>query len=755
MTRPLFRFALLTPFLTCAPLTAQIVQVDIGRSDNQSTGNWNNVHGPNGQVLSTPSITLIDDQGDPTAYTLNTDFSSGGSWAGSGADYSGTKPAPFDTLPATATDDSLFIREPASTTFTLSGLDPSLVYEIAFYGARGNNGGATQFTVTDGTGTLPVQLVDNYQNATNVATFIELVPDASNEITVVVTGVYSENGSGTNTAQQSSGALNAFILTGTPPPDDDNDGMPNNYETANGTDPNDDGTVGETSPGAKDGPNGALGDFDSDGLTNLQEFLGQNSSGASTGYAPTPSGTADADGDNVNDGDEVNGTLNIWDEFGFPDGPPGLPTDPHDSDSDDDTLTDGDEILVHGTDPNFGDSDLDDLPDAYEVANGLDPAVGTGDDGANGDPDMDNLVNSAELSIGTHPQDPDSDDDDLLDGDEVNVYISNPLLPDSDGDFLEDGDEVLVHLTDPLLIDTDSDGHRDNIEVLAGSDPDDELSLPDFAPVSWELDALTSTAQIINTGTFLYAQNFNGSETVVNGVTFAEMTVAGSVKASPEVQTTMASQANDSSIYNDAVPELSGLLETVWFNGGDPLKNNIAITGLTPGKTYVVQMARADDRDAGTIPGRWLFIDAVGGDTAVDPVGPTNTIYGGSTNPTILMTGTFTATSTVQGFSHGHNLSDGTYSGTQIPFIQVREAEAPAGFTISVLGFDAGAFQIQATGLDTGTQYQLVRSENLADGFPTIVDGPRLPAGTSDTFEDSSPPTEQGFYRLEEVLVTP
>jgi len=755
MTSNITRPALILALFGLGSLAAQTVQIDFGRSDNQAAGNWNNVHGPSGTTLSTPSVALIDNGGDPTGFTLNTSFASGGSWAGSGADWTGTKPAPFDTAPDEASEDSLFIRTPATTTLTFTGLTPGDVYKLEFFGARGNNGGATQFTVTDNTGALPVQSFDNYSNETAVATFTGLAPDISNEIKVVVTGVFSETGTGTSTAQKSSGALNAIILTGTPPPDDDNDGMPNAYETENGTDPNDDGTTGETSEGAKDGPEGALGDKDVDGLTNLQEYLGYNSSDVATGFGQTLSGTADSDGDDVNDGHEVDGTLNPWDEFGFPDGPPGLPTDPNDSDSDDDTLTDGDEINVHGTDPNYNDSDLDNLEDAYEIANGLDPTVGTGDDGADGDPDMDNLINSAELSLGTLPQDDDSDDDDLKDGEEVDTYGTDPLIADSDGDFLTDGDEVLVHSTNPLLIDSDVDGHRDNIELLASSDPNDEFSLPNYPTTSWSIEPLTAATQVINTGTLLYAQNVHGFEEVVNGVTFAETIVTNSAKASPEVQTMMSSETRDTGLYDDTISEISGLLESVWFNGGDPLKNNIAITGLTPGKTYVVQMGRADDRNFSNITGRWLFIDGLGGDTALDPVGSTNTIYGGPSNPTIIMTGTFTATSTVQGFNHGHNLSDGTYSGTQISFIQVREAEAPADFTISVLGFDAGAFQIQATGLDTATQYQLVRSANLADGFPTIVDGPRLPAGSSDIFEDSSPPTEQGFYRLEEILVTP
>ncbi|MDB0068615.1 hypothetical protein N9E90_04375, partial [Akkermansiaceae bacterium] len=76
-------------------------------------------------------------------------------------------------------------------------------------------------------------------------------------------------------------------------PDTDMDGMSDAYETANGTNVS---------------LNDAALDQDGDGLSNLQEFLGHNSSDLLTGFGQTLSGTADSDGDNLDDGDEVNGT---------------------------------------------------------------------------------------------------------------------------------------------------------------------------------------------------------------------------------------------------------------------------------------------------------------------------------------------------------------------------------------------------------------------------------------------------------------
>lgn len=55
-------------------------------------------------------------------------------------------------------------------------------------------------------------------------------------------------------------------------PDLDGDGLPGYWESAHALDDTDDGTVGESPPGAKNGPNGPLGDPDGDGKTNAEEF---------------------------------------------------------------------------------------------------------------------------------------------------------------------------------------------------------------------------------------------------------------------------------------------------------------------------------------------------------------------------------------------------------------------------------------------------------------------------------------------------
>ncbi len=89
------------------------------------------------------------------------------------------------------------------------------------------------------------------------------------------------------------------------------------------------------------------------------------------------------------------------------------------------------------------------------------------------DLDCDGLTNDEEIALGTDPNNPDSDADGLLDGEEVNTHGTDPLNPDTDADGLLDGEEVNTHGTDPLNPDTDADGVSDGDEVTNGTDPKD------------------------------------------------------------------------------------------------------------------------------------------------------------------------------------------------------------------------------------------------------------------------------------------
>jgi len=128
-----------------------------------------------------------------------------------------------------------------------------------------------------------------------------------------------------------------------------------------------------------------------------------------------------------------------------------LGTDPWNPDSDFDTLEDGDEVLVyhtnplkwdhdgdglsdgsevhiHHTDPLDDDDDGDGMPDGWEVDYDFNPLYYF--DGKL-DADGDGLRNRDEYDHGTNPRWWDTDGDEISDGDEVNLYGTNPL-DDSD-----------------------------------------------------------------------------------------------------------------------------------------------------------------------------------------------------------------------------------------------------------------------------------------------------------------------------------
>jgi hypothetical protein len=258
--------------------------------------------------------------------------------------------------------------------------------------------------------------------------------------------------------------------------DEDTDGLNNLGEFNNNCDPNDSDSEDD---GMWDGfevifglnplIDDSLGDPDDDDLNNLQEFTLRLTYGSWT--SPI---SADSDGDTMTDGWEVyyhsqdplyltrpwqsfnplnasdalldtkydnDGLINA-DEYAHG-------SNPWDTDSDDDGLSDYDEVETYETDPADTDTDGDQCPDGWEVTYGLDPTKSA--DGAL-DIDVDGLANYLEYRFGTKPNVADTDEDDLLDGEEVikgeDGYITNATNPDTDGDGFTDGEEFLAG-TDP------------------------------------------------------------------------------------------------------------------------------------------------------------------------------------------------------------------------------------------------------------------------------------------------------------------
>lgn len=118
--------------------------------------------------------------------------------------------------------------------------------------------------------------------------------------------------------------------------------------------------------------------------------------------------------------------------------------------------------------PNASDTDSDGLSDLDEIVTHetvlRDP-----------DTDDDNVLDGTEVDLGIEPLDSDTDDDGLTDGQEVNgvvasdggTYTTDAKLVDSDGDTISDADELNLTgelRSDPNDTDTDDDGLRDDID---------------------------------------------------------------------------------------------------------------------------------------------------------------------------------------------------------------------------------------------------------------------------------------------------
>ncbi|QLJ10177.1 thrombospondin type 3 repeat-containing protein [Pseudoalteromonas sp. JSTW] len=223
------------------------------------------------------------------------------------------------------------------------------------------------------------------------------------------------------------------IITLNSAKDTDADGIPDWYELENGLN--------------VDGDDASL-DFDSDGLTNLEEFqLG------------TQSNLADTDGDGVNDYQEVKiaGTSALR------------------VDTDNDGLSDYQELLVYKTDALAVDGDGDGYTDADEINLGYDPNDSSKYPDYDIDLDNDGIFdkndNCPELANANQVNtdgdifgdacDEDDDNDGVDDYEDNAPLVANADQQDSDADLIGDVIDNCPLLGNPLQKDNDQDGQGD------------------------------------------------------------------------------------------------------------------------------------------------------------------------------------------------------------------------------------------------------------------------------------------------------
>ena len=296
------------------------------------------------------------------------------------------------------------------------------------------------------------------------------------------------------------------------PPDQDQDKLPDVVEEELGTDPNNPDTDGDgVIDGEDDFPLDAESseDTDGDGIPDAIDPDDDNDgvNDLDDAFPKDPSETTDTDGDGVGnnvDFDDDNDGYSDESEIAGGSNPADSNSVPEDADQD--FLSDAMEVIL-GTDPNNPDTDGDGIIDGQDPSPNGGSNLGTIDDfDGDGildaiDPDDDN--DGVPDLIDSFPKDPNEFSD--IDGD----GIGDNADEDRDGDGVPNDEDLFPNdpnessdndgdgIGDNEDLDDDNDGYEDTIEIQEGSDPLDSLSIP----LDDDRDGLSDVQEIESTGT--------------------------------------------------------------------------------------------------------------------------------------------------------------------------------------------------------------------------------------------------------------
>jgi hypothetical protein len=473
--------------------------------------------------------------------------------------------------------------------------------------------------------------------------------------------------------------------------DGDDDGLPDDWETLHGLDPDDDGSININ--------NGADGDPDSDFLSNVEEYA-----------ADTHPNDNDSDDDGLIDGDETN--TGVWA------GSTATGTDPLDNDSDNDGFHDGAET----NDGTF---------DSYDYASH------TGDTGTNpniADTDGDGLLDGVENGSGTFtsPASPGT----------------NPTLADTDGDGMNDSYEVTYQL-DPndngsinqvngANGDLDGDGVTNIDEHNRGSNPGSASGA--FSAV----DA-SATMQAVESGDLLQSNfgsvaassawvSHDGLDPAVSAALLANGTFESGA-ASPESNSGFPGETGDWIEFN-----FNTTTHTAGYN----------ITRIDTFAKWTDRRSRqAYSIEVRPVGGAWTTLAPETVWTAGVPVDGQFTRVRHLGNGAVggaLASGIDAIRFNFEDVEN-ENIAWAMYREIDV----IGEPVIVSQPELKIVGFDmAGDFVLDATGLDPAKTYELKRSINLTSFEsltpPILMEGAN---GATQQAKDGNPPAGKAFYRLE------